>query len=82
MNRFINKVFNGDALDLLRVIPTASIDDVIADAMYGTANCRGTGSTLVGATQLSRLWIGCYRSRRYCQVAMKRLAELAKKRIA
>jgi DNA modification methylase len=38
---FINKVFNGDALDLLRVIPTASVDDVIADAMYGTAkNCR------------------------------------------
>jgi DNA modification methylase len=41
LNRFINKVFNGDALDLLRAIPTASIDDVITDAMYGTAkNCR------------------------------------------
>ena len=40
MNRFINKVFNGDALDLLRVMPTASVDDVIADAMYGTSkNC-------------------------------------------
>ena len=41
MNRLINKVFNCDALDLLRVIPTASIDAVIADAMHGTAkNCR------------------------------------------
>ena len=41
MNLFINKVFNGDALDLLRVMPTASVDDVITDAMYGTAkNCR------------------------------------------
>jgi DNA modification methylase len=41
MNRFINKVFNGDALDLLRVIPSASVDAVIPDAMYGTAkNCR------------------------------------------
>jgi site-specific DNA-methyltransferase (adenine-specific) len=41
LNRFINKVFNGDALDLLRVIPTACLDAVIPDAMYGTAkNCR------------------------------------------
>jgi DNA modification methylase len=41
MNRFINKVFCGDALDLLRVIPTESIDAVITDAMYGTAkDCR------------------------------------------
>ena len=38
---FVNKVFHGDALDLLRAIPTASIDSVIADAMYGVAkNCR------------------------------------------
>lgn len=37
MKRFVNKVFNGDALDLLRVIPTTSVDSVIADAMYGTA---------------------------------------------
>ncbi len=41
MNRFINKVFRGDALDLLRRLPTATIDAVLTDAMYGTArNCR------------------------------------------
>jgi site-specific DNA-methyltransferase (adenine-specific) len=41
VSRFINKVFNGNAFDLLRAIPTASIDAVITDAMYGTArNCR------------------------------------------
>ncbi len=40
MKRFIGKVFNGDALDLLRVIPTASMDAVITDAMYGTARVR------------------------------------------
>ena len=37
MNRFLDKVFNGDSLGLLRVMPTASVDAVIADAMYGTA---------------------------------------------
>lgn len=36
----------------------------------------GTGTTLVAAEQLGRRWIGCDLSRRYCQVAMKRLAEL------
>jgi DNA modification methylase len=219
MNRFINKVFNGDALALLRVIPTASVDAVITDAMYGTAKncvyewgpdpaqgspilhwlyhrpiyeeCRrvlkpggalawaqggkffrsfpawfaghrlwtlirfadhaliavgnvwivqtreqqpiefphkdslvicdrpaylplrkhhpcpkpveemafllealtkpgdlvldcfsGLGSTLVAAQQLGRLWVGCDKSRRYCQVAMKRLAELVQQKEA
>lgn len=38
---FLNKVFHGDARNLLRALPTASIDAVIADAMYGTSkNCR------------------------------------------
>ena len=40
MDRFINKVFHGDALKLLRAIPDASIHAIIADAMYGTSkNC-------------------------------------------
>jgi DNA modification methylase len=37
MERFLNKVFCGDARRLLAALPTASIDAVIADAMYGTA---------------------------------------------
>jgi DNA modification methylase len=38
---FTNKVFHGDARRLLRALPSASIDAVITDAMYGTAkNCR------------------------------------------
>ena len=37
MEGFINKVFNGDARRLLRALPTACIDAVIIDAMYGTA---------------------------------------------
>jgi DNA modification methylase len=36
----------------------------------------GAGSTLVAAAKLSRRWTGCDRSRRYCQMAMKRLADL------
>jgi DNA modification methylase len=37
MDRFINKVFNANARKLLAALPTASIDSVITDAMYGTA---------------------------------------------
>jgi DNA modification methylase len=37
LERFLNKVFHGDALRLLRALPTRSIDAVILDAMYGTA---------------------------------------------
>jgi len=37
MDRFLNKVFHGDALKLLQVLPTASADAVITDPMYGTA---------------------------------------------
>ncbi len=40
----------------------------------------GRGRTLVAAQQLGRLWIGCDKSRTYCQRAMKRLAELEKQR--
>lgn len=40
MNRFVGKVFHGVALDLLRVLPSASVDAVITDAMYGVANVR------------------------------------------
>jgi len=36
----------------------------------------GSGSTLVAAEQLGRPWIGCDLSKTYCQIAMKRLAEL------
>ena len=41
IDNFVNKVFHGDARNLLRALPTASIDAVIADAMYGTSkNCQ------------------------------------------
>jgi DNA modification methylase len=41
IQHFLNTVFHEDALAFLRLIPTASIDNVISDAMYGTAkNCR------------------------------------------
>jgi hypothetical protein len=41
MERYLNRVVHGDALQLLRVLPTASIDAVITDAMYGTSrDCR------------------------------------------
>lgn len=36
----------------------------------------GTGSTLVAAEQLGRQWIGCDLSLRYCQIALKRIADL------
>lgn len=40
IDRFVNRVFHGDALKLLQVLPTASVDAVITDPMYGTAkNC-------------------------------------------
>ncbi|MBM3740824.1 MAG: hypothetical protein FJW39_34190, partial [Acidobacteria bacterium] len=37
IENFINKVFHSDALALLRALPSASIDAVITDAMYGTS---------------------------------------------
>lgn len=37
LDRFLNKVFNGDARRLLRELPDQSIDSIIVDAMYGTA---------------------------------------------
>ncbi len=36
IDRFINKVFHEDALMLLQALPTASVDAVITDPMYGT----------------------------------------------
>ncbi len=41
MNRFVNKVFHGDALDVLRAMPTESIDAVITDPMYMVAQTKG-----------------------------------------
>lgn len=43
MERFLNKVFNGDALDLLRTVPTECIDACIADPMYGLRNSYDWG---------------------------------------
>jgi DNA modification methylase len=37
IDRYLGKVFCGDALDLLRTMPVESVDAVIADAMYGTS---------------------------------------------
>jgi site-specific DNA-methyltransferase (adenine-specific) len=37
MDRFIHKVFHGDARRLLRALPCASIEACIADPMYGVA---------------------------------------------
>lgn len=37
MDRFINKIFHGDARNLLAALPDASIDAVVTDAMYGTS---------------------------------------------
>lgn len=42
----------------------------------------GLGSTLIAAERLGRRWIGCDLSRRYCQITMKRLAELKQGRVA
>jgi phage N-6-adenine-methyltransferase len=39
MRTFMNKVFCGDARKLLSQMPTASVDAVITDAMYGTSKC-------------------------------------------
>lgn len=39
----------------------------------------GTGSTLVAAESLGRFWIGCEKSRYYCQLAMRELALEAKR---
>lgn len=41
----------------------------------------GLGTTLVAAQQLGRRWIGCDKSRTYCQIAMKRLADTEKENV-
>ena len=45
IENFLNKVWHGDARNLLRALPTASIDSVITDAMYGT-KCEYEWGTL------------------------------------
>ena len=40
MESFVNKVFHADARRLLAAMPTASVDAVITDAMYGTGSCE------------------------------------------
>jgi DNA modification methylase len=42
----------------------------------------GLGSTLIAAEQLGRRWIGCDLSRRYCQIGMKRMAEVRRTEVA
>jgi DNA modification methylase len=39
-DRFVNRVFHADALDLLRKIPTACIDALITDPMFGVAKSK------------------------------------------
>ena len=39
----------------------------------------GTGTGLIAAEQLGRRWIGCDKSRKYCQVAMRELAKISRR---
>lgn len=50
MNRFLNKVFHGDARNLLRALPSESIDAVISDPMYGTSR---SSASVAAATDRS-----------------------------
>ncbi len=43
MIRFLNKVFCGDSLRLLAALPTASVDAVISDPMYGASTVYDWG---------------------------------------
>lgn len=45
MNRFVNKVFHCDAVNLLRALPTESIDSVICDPMFMVATNKGKTCT-------------------------------------
>jgi site-specific DNA-methyltransferase (adenine-specific) len=45
MSHFVNKVFHGNALDLLRRLPAQSIDAVIADPMYMVAKKKSKSCT-------------------------------------
>jgi site-specific DNA-methyltransferase (adenine-specific) len=55
--RFLGKIFHGDALRLLRLIPDGSIDACIADSMYGTAQeCRYDWGLDPGQGDAARHW--------------------------
>ncbi|GBG57056.1 hypothetical protein SPFL3102_03514 [Sporomusaceae bacterium FL31] len=46
MQRFINQIINGDSLDILRNMPSNSVDAVITDPPYSSG-----GSTIAQKTQ-------------------------------
>jgi len=40
MEKYINKVIQGDCLELMKDIPDGSVDLILADLPYGTTNCK------------------------------------------
>jgi hypothetical protein len=56
VDRFVHKVFNMDALRLLRALPTACIDADIVDGMYGTGRVRYEWGTDPGANDPVKHW--------------------------
>ena len=61
----INKIYNGDCLELMKEIPDKSIDMILCDLPYGT--------TAIAALNSERNFIGMELSKEYCELAQKRI---------
>lgn len=40
MDKFLNKIIQGDCLEVMKEIPDESIDMILADLPYGTTACK------------------------------------------
>ena len=71
----LNKIYNGDAYELIKQIPDKSIDLIVTDPPYEFC-AGGSGTTALACKELGRDFIGCDIDNNYCQIAINRLKEL------
>ena len=82
MNRFVNKVCHCDAIQLLKALPTESIDAVIADPMYMVAvnkekNCNYDWGIEPGTGKAHEFWDYHHRIYEECRRVLKPGGSLA-----
>lgn len=85
----INKVYNADALDILRQIPDNSIDLILTDPPFMISQeikifqgdivldpFAGSGSTIVASINLNRNYIGIERDKDFHEKILERIKTL------
>ena len=73
---YINKIIQGDCLEVMKGIPDKSVDLVLTDPPYGvTANEKDVVVELDELLHLKRNFIGIEISEKYCEIARRRLEQ-------